>query len=210
MKIEGLNVNQYLVNQLTNIPGTNKSTSLDTSYINASMSEVSISSFGKQINTFYSALNSIADPAAKQQARDGLNSVMQSFIADPDSLRTNNFMQTMTELQGQDSDLFQSFFQTANTVNNIGYNLSTWVDTFTNLEGHSAQHAYINESNIILNSTQDAALKQTVFNEFVTTTQTVMDTANDPDKYFSSLADQQSLEDKSKFMANYRDENTSH
>lgn len=186
-----------------------------TGYLSAAYNEVTISAFGKQINEFYQSMKSIDDPAAREAASEGLTAVMRQFTAEPDSLRTANFMRNMEETRQSDPDAFRDFFTTANEVDQGGYGLGRWVDTYSRIEDRDAQRAYVDESRDIMaaGGEEDAALRGQTFDHFVDDVNQIADSGLEGealrsryDQYFGGMNQQQELEDKQAFMDEFNEE----
>lgn len=190
----------------------NTETNGSNDYLGASFNTVSISAFGQQINELYAQTNNIADANTRQLAREGLTAVMEQFAQSPDSVTTASFINSMQDIAETDSGLFQDFLTTAAAVKTEGFDLQQWTETFTRIGDRDSQHAFVRETNSIMESGESDALIQATFTEFINTTNQILDadleseaTSNQLRDYFTAVSDSESLSAKRDAIANYGD-----
>ena len=186
----------------------------DRAIISGSMTRVTVSAFGKQINEMHAELKTIEDPQAREQALAGMQQVMMGMAGGSDPSRMVNFMQTMGELQESDSATFREFFQTADQLSAGGFNMDRWLDTFVSIGDRGLQGAFLAETRSIINDPEAGAVeKRTTFNQFLGAVNSIMSGDGEDgsinaamSRFVEGMAGAADLASKNDFMKTYSEE----
>ncbi|GAB6042090.1 hypothetical protein [Endothiovibrio diazotrophicus] len=195
--------------------GSTRQTTGSSDYLSAVYGQVTLSSFGLQISDLYQSLKGIDDSAAREEAGDGLTAVMRDLMSNPDGLRTVTFLAGMNDTLRTDPQAFKAFFEAADQVNDAGYSLTRWIDTYSRIEDEEAQQAFVAETDELLTSTgeDDATLQREVFNQLLDNVNRIASSGLDGaalssryDQYFGGLNPLSGMEEKQVYMARFEAE----
>lgn len=184
--------------------GTQAGISTDTQ---STLTAVSISAFGKQINAMYAELKEIEDPGQRESALAGMREVVKELASEGPG-KMLDFVQSVNDLgQAGAAD----FFATANTVAQSGNNLGGFVNTFLALDSTEEQTAFVAAAEeIVEDETANAAEQRETFNRFLTavneidtTEQTEEQRAGALSSFYDALRNQATIEAKNDFLTEY-------
>ncbi len=184
---------------------------LDMGFVADSMSSVSVSAYGKQLNAFHEQLNAIQDPEVRDKALQGLQTLAHDIASDPDALRTTNLVTSLKDFMASDSGFFQEFFTDLDNIGDAGLSTSLFIDTFVRIDGADQQKAFVREGGAIATAeTGDENLRHAAYAEFIHGVNRTLDSGLQGDAlnqrldaYFNGLNEAADLEAKREFAAGF-------
>lgn len=203
------NINSYLVNQLFN-GSNNQNTSSNNNIVstlqNLSEDYAEISAFGQKLNTIY---NTLTGNNASQEALNGARNVFLNIIKSPEGMNGLETIDYISNLNSKPSNL-QQFFELSNKINENNLNLNGWLESFKNADNYGFEEQFLNETQNILNSSNDKDKLTDVFNNFLQGV--AYATNNSPatqiaeqslTNLFNGLQGAQTLEEKNQFLTKF-------
>jgi|GEM_PF-5490485 len=180
--------------------------------LSSSFSQVTISTFGSQINQIYNKLNSIEDDSERNAAQAGLRSVLLDLVETPDNSNLFSFISTANRATETDVTAFQAIFGGGTDTNEI-YSTSSSIATndFVDLYGQISNSDLADEFSSaglsIITGDGTSYEKQQAYNTLLVVSGELLNADLSDDEYevaktalFNGLAEAQSLSESQVFL----------
>ena len=173
------------------------------------MDILSISEFGKEINSLYESVKE----TGSEDAMSSFRNFMADLARNPDNMDTVNFVDTTEQLTEAGEETTQETFETLGRVEDAEADSRTWVNNLNEMDS-SRREQYVDVTNSILDS-EDEEASSKVLDQLTSTISTIQDSGDLADEekdvllndLLSGVEERSTLTDIEDYIQNFTEEN---
>jgi len=223
MAMNGINgyASSTMIQRVLSAVGVNTNDGLSSTYsndiLNSSLSRVTISTFGSQINQIYNRLKTIEDPAEREAALGGMRDVFTNLVTDPSTDKMFSFVSTANRTSETDLTAFQAIFtngtedaSNAPDASDTAQASTRWTDMYGAVSASGLNGQFANAGLGIITAEGGSSEKQQTYDALLAKSYDILNAdltdterANVAEAFFNGLSDQSSVADKQDFISNF-------